>query len=319
MAAYAFSEGSGTTVGDASGGGLTGTISGATWTQGKYGNALSFNGTSGYVNLGNPTQLKVTGSMTWSAWVKAAANPADDGIIIGKADPTFFGWTLKTSPDNGSENFCMSISTPTNTYVGRYSTTVRSLNTWYYVAGVYNAAAKTLDIYVNGVLDDGILTGTVPSSQNDPADNVNIGRRGGGFYFNGVIDEVRMYSRALTQAEIQSDMNTPIGSVITPPSSPVLTAPANGATGVAVNPTLTWNVSAGATSYRVQVSTSSTFATTIADTSGLVATSYTPNGLTNGTVYYWHVNATNSGGSAATTSPRGDTGASSAESSSRPA
>jgi len=78
------------------------------------------------------------------------------------------------------------------------------------VAGVYNATARTLDIYVNGVLDDGTLLGTVPSSQVNTNVNVNIGRRTGGFYFNGLIDEVRIYNRALTASEIQTDMNTPI-------------------------------------------------------------------------------------------------------------
>ena len=83
VAAYSFNEGAGTTVADASGNGNTGTIVGATWTTaGKYGNALSFNGTSSYVNLGNPTSLRLTGSMTLSAWVLATGNPPDDGQII---------------------------------------------------------------------------------------------------------------------------------------------------------------------------------------------------------------------------------------------
>ena len=93
----------------------------------------------------------------------------------------------------------------------RYSKTVRALNTWYHVAGVYNASARTLDIYVNGVLDNGVLVGTVPAAQVNSSVNVNIGRRTGGFYFNGIIDEVRIYNRALTQSEIQADMNTPMG------------------------------------------------------------------------------------------------------------
>ena len=94
--------------------------------------------------------------------------------------------------------------------------TVRSLNVWYYVAGVYNAAARTLDIYVNGVLDNGVLTGTIPASQVNAPVNVYIGKRtspyGGGYCFNGIIDDVRIYNRALSQAEIQADMNTPVGS-----------------------------------------------------------------------------------------------------------
>jgi hypothetical protein len=67
-----------------------------------------------------------------------------------------------------------------------------------------------LDIYVNGVLDNGSLVGTVPASQFNSSVKVNIGRKSTGLYFNGIIDEVRIYNRALTQAEIQTDMNTPL-------------------------------------------------------------------------------------------------------------
>ena len=212
VAAYAFNEGTGTTVVDASGNGLTGTISGATWTPGgKYGNALSFNGTSSYVDLGNPALLQITGSMTWSAWVFAAANPTDDGQIIAKSSASS-GWQLKSSPDTGPETFGIAVSGDGTSETQRYSSTVRALNTWYYVAGVYNASARTLDIYVNGVLDNGTLSGTIPSSQFNSGDNVNVGRRTGGFYFDGIIDEVRIYNRALTEAEIQTDMTTPIGN-----------------------------------------------------------------------------------------------------------
>jgi hypothetical protein len=75
---------------------------------------------------------------------------------------------------------------------------------------VYDAETGTLDVYVNGVWDSGVLIGTVPSSNLNSVVNVNIGRRSGGFYFNGVIDDLRIYNRALTQAEVQADMNTPV-------------------------------------------------------------------------------------------------------------
>ena len=216
VAAYGFNEGTGQTAADASGDGSTGTIVGASWTTaGKYGDALSFNGTGNYVDLGNSASLNMTGSMTVSAWVFATGNPPDDGQIVAKSDNSS-GWQLKTTPDTGPNTFGISVSPNGTSHVQRYSNTVRSLNTWYHVAGVYNAAAQTLDIYVNGVLDDGVLSGPVPASQVGSAVNANIGRRTGGFYFQGMIDEVRIYNVALTQAQIQSDMNTPVGQSGTP-------------------------------------------------------------------------------------------------------
>jgi hypothetical protein len=170
---------------------------------------LSFNGTNSYVDLGNPTLLRITGSMTWEAWIYAAANPPDDGQIVAKSNANT-GSQFKTTPDTGPHTFGVAVSPSNNNFTQRYSNTVRLLNVWYHVAGVYNATARTLDIYVNGVLDNGVLLGTVPASQVNSSVNVNIGRRTGGFYFNGVIDEVRIYNRALTASEIQTDMNTPI-------------------------------------------------------------------------------------------------------------
>jgi hypothetical protein len=215
VAGYKFNEGNGRIVNDASGSDITGFIFGATWTtDSKSGSALSFDGSSSYVDLDNPSLLQITGSITCSAWVKAEANLPDDGQIVAKSNDVA-GWQLKTTLDTGPRTFGVAISTGSGR-VERYSTTVCSLDVWYYVTGVYDAAGRTLDIYVNGVLGNGVLTGTIPASQIDAPVNAYIGKRtslhGGGYCFNGIIDNVRIYNRALSQAELQVDMNTPVGS-----------------------------------------------------------------------------------------------------------
>jgi hypothetical protein len=215
VAGYRFNEGSGRIVNDASGNDITGFIFGATWTtDSQNGSALSFDGSNSYVDLGNPSLLQITGSMTCSAWVKAAADLADDGQIVAKSNDVS-GWQLKTSLDTGRRTFGVAISTGSGR-VQRYSTTVCSLDVWYYVTGVYDAAARTLDIYVNGVLDNGVLRGTIAASQIDAPVNAYVGKRtslhGGGYCFNGIIDNVRIYNGALNQAEVQADMNTPVGT-----------------------------------------------------------------------------------------------------------
>jgi glucose/arabinose dehydrogenase/PKD repeat protein len=210
LAGYAFSEGAGATTADGSGGGLTGTLVNApAWTTGKYGGGLGFTG-SNYVNLGNPAALQLTGSMTLTAWIRISSNPGDDGAIVAKLAGA--GWQLKTSPDTGARTAAIQISSNGSNSIQRYSATVLAANTWYHLAGVYDATARTLNIYVNGVLDNGTLSGTVPAAQTNAAVNVNIGQRTGfpgQFNFLGTIDEVHVFGRVLSPAEIQMDMNTP--------------------------------------------------------------------------------------------------------------
>src|SRR5262249_46252311 len=173
-------------------------------------------------------------------------NPADDGQIIALSDPNN-GWQLKTSADSGKRTFAVAISPDGVSHTQRNGNIVISLNTWYHVAGVFNAEARTLDLFVNGVLDDGLLQSesdgpSIPAVQVIPSGvNVNIGRRtgGSGYYFIGTIDEVRVYSRALLQPEIQSDMNTPVLSATDtqPPTTPTNLA-ANAVSGTEID--LTW-------------------------------------------------------------------------------
>ena len=86
-------------------------------------------------------------------------------------------WQFKSSPETaGVRTFAIGV-TGTSGLVQRYSRTVRALNTWYHVTGVYNAAGRTLDVYVNGALDNGTLTGTVSTAQRNTSSNVSIGRR----------------------------------------------------------------------------------------------------------------------------------------------
>ncbi len=78
---------------------------------------------------------------------------------------------------------------------------------------------------------------------------------------------------------------------------PALALPSNGATGQSVPPTLSWGAVTGATSYSLQISTSSSFATAAFSQAGLTTASVTPGNLAWYTTYYWKVNAANAGGS----------------------
>jgi hypothetical protein len=92
--------------------------------------------------------------------------------------------------------------------MARYGATPLLPNTWYHVAGVYDAASKTLDVYLNGQLDNGFLLGSVSSIQQSSREAVYVGRRPNSlkFHFSGLIHDVRIYSFALTKSQIAADM-----------------------------------------------------------------------------------------------------------------
>ncbi len=217
-------------------------FNGPGWVTGKNGGALDFDGTNDYVSLGNPTALQLTGSMTVSAWINSDAFPADDAAIVSKRGST--GYQLDTTIDNGPRTIGFKLNSGTGANMFRYGATAMQTGVWYHIAGVYNATTQTLDVYLNGQLDDGPLLGTVTASQQNSTQPVYIGQRpSGGFFHNGRVDDVRIYNRALTATEINTDMNTPLGNAggDTTPPTVALTAPADGST---VNATVTVSANA---------------------------------------------------------------------------
>src|SRR5262245_43190851 len=136
-AGYAFNETSGTTTTDVSGHGITGTlVNGPTFTAGKYGNAVALDGTNDFVNLGNPTALRLTGSMTISAWVYASAFPADDAAIVSKRASGEVGFQLDITKDTGPRTIGFKLTNSSGGIMFRYGATTLQINTWYHVTGV---------------------------------------------------------------------------------------------------------------------------------------------------------------------------------------
>jgi hypothetical protein len=89
-----------------------------------------------------------------------------------------------------------------------------------------------------------------------------------------------------------------------PPSAPTLVSPGDGATGISLTPSLSWNASLGATSYTVQVSTASDFSSFVINQSGITQTTYSASGLSNNTQYFWRISASNAGGTSAFSTSR---------------
>jgi hypothetical protein len=204
VAAYGFSEGGGGSTADASGNGHTGILAGATWTtQGRFGNALAFSGNNQTVVVADSNALDLTSGMTLSAWVYPTASNGVREVVIkegaGVDIYNLYARNWRGQPE-------------ANVYVAGGNRTAEAsvlpVNTWTHLAATYDGTAVKL--YVNGV--------QAASAAQSGAIAVSNGmlRIGGnslwGEYFQGTIDEVRIYNRALAPAEIQADMNTVVSN-----------------------------------------------------------------------------------------------------------
>ena len=204
VAAYSFNEGSGTTVTDLSLNGNTGTISGATWVLGRYGNGLQFDGIDDWVTVADANSLDLTNGMTIEAWVFPAVAPAGWRTVVVKERPDNLGYYLQAS-SRGQNRPATGVFV-SNAERNLAGTSRLAANTWVHLAATWDGAVQRL--YVNGVqVASRNQTGSMPNS-------AGLLRIGGnlpyGEFFQGLIDEVRIYNRALTLAEIQADMNTPL-------------------------------------------------------------------------------------------------------------
>jgi hypothetical protein len=202
VAAYSFNEGSGVTVRDSSVNNNAGTISNATWTaSGKYGAALQFNGTNARIDIPDSPSLHLSTGMTLEAWINPSSNTGWRSVILKEA-PTGLAYSLYGN-NNASRPSGYGHVTVDVAVVG---TAVLPLNTWTHVALTFDGTI--LRLYVSGVqVKTQALNGALVSS-------TGALRIGGnavwGEYFAGMLDEVRLYNRALSGGEIQADMGTPL-------------------------------------------------------------------------------------------------------------
>lgn len=188
-------------------------MGGATFAPGMVGQAFSFNGTSSYVVT--PLATAATDSVTLDAWVKwSGPNAATARQLIlynGNYDSAGYGLfaendgTLLLLVGHGTSE-----ALPTNV--------VLSQGSWQHVVAVRSGG--TWSVYLNGQAQS-IVSGNISASPNVPTTNTIIGGANGQNYFNGLIDEVEIFNRALTADDIASIYNAgSAGKCFTPDTTP---------------------------------------------------------------------------------------------------
>ncbi len=212
VAAYGFDEANGNYALDASGTGNYGTIMGATRvTNGKFGNALKFSGTNtspNWVTVQNSTSLSLSTGMTLEAWVYPTALMSGASTLVIKQQPNTGSYNdayLLAANSSANPNPPMSdVWTGGEVAVG--GNTQIPINQWTHLATTYDGNNQSL--YVNGG-----LVNTMPQTGpiNPSSGLLQIGGNSlWGGYFQGYIDEVRIYNRALSGTDINTDSSTAI-------------------------------------------------------------------------------------------------------------
>ena len=222
VAGFGFDEGTGITTADSSGKGNTGNLTATGWVPGKFGSGLSFNGTNAWVTVADSNSLDLTAAMTLEVWVKPTALSGWQSVVL-KESPSGLAYSLYANDGVPRPAGYVHIGTAD---IEAFGNSQLALNTWTHLAATYDGSLVRM--YVNGN-----LTGSTAATGNMAAstDPMRIGGNSSwGEYFNGVIDEVRVYSRALPQSEIQANMNTPVSAPDTTPPTVSMSAPADNAT-----------------------------------------------------------------------------------------
>jgi hypothetical protein len=162
------------------------------------GNALDFDGYDDYVSLPNESNFDFTSTITIEVWLNVDAFDKDWQAIVTKGDGA---WRLHRY---GATNH-IAFGTSGLSNVDLEGTTDVNDGQWHHVAGVFDGSTKYL--FVDGNLDASVgATGSITA--NDYLVNIAENAESTGRYFNGLIDEVRIWNIARTQTQIQDNMNT---------------------------------------------------------------------------------------------------------------
>jgi hypothetical protein len=279
IAYWKLDETNGAIASDSSGNGNTGTVVGATWsTNGQVNGCLNFNGLNNYVQVTNP----LGDDFSISFWVKTTQVGSSgqwyqgSGLVDGyvAANANDFGTALS------SNFFAFGTGKPDTTIV---STTPINDGVWHQCVATRVESTGALTIYVDG-LPQG--SGTGSTNPLKASTYLRFGsRQNGANFFNGSLDEIKLYTRALGSNEVTALYKD---SVLPAPAPTNLTA-SSGNNRV----TLSWTSGAvGITGYAVKRSTTSGGPYTSIAT--LFGTAYADNSVLNGTTYYYVVSAMNS-------------------------
>lgn len=191
---WSLGDGSGSAAADGSGNGSSGTLSGGTaWTNGPVGGALHFNGSTGLVTIPDNPNLRQSTNMTVCFWMNADSFGSQTRSIINKGTNTTLNYAVSLGPSPGNQ-VIFSQYTSSGGLVSVSSTAPVSIGVWHHVAAVIQG--NEAQLYLDGGLSGTTILYGSGATNGSP---VYLGTN-----FAGSLAEVRVYNRALSEAEVQT-------------------------------------------------------------------------------------------------------------------
>ncbi|MBS7566171.1 hypothetical protein KHS38_17315 [Mucilaginibacter sp. Bleaf8] len=175
---------------------------------GKANHAFSFNGYNSYLSVADNQALRLNNTnFTLNAWIKMDTHNNSYGSMILNKHLTGVdnGWTWSIT-GYASNPFAVGFFGPGGGSNNAYGSKEITLNGWHMVTAVYNVSTQRLSMYVDGVLDN--VTNNVLSPNAAITTGLYIGRDNpsvntNGYFYKGIMDDIRIYNRACNPTEIQ--------------------------------------------------------------------------------------------------------------------
>lgn len=185
-----------------------GAIIGASWVAGKIGNALSFDAVNDYVNCGHNASLNILSPISFEAWVKLDPAWNKQGTIIGKRSGISIAYGIWISQAKTSLGIWMWDGANIQDQIIVFSF---QTNVWYHIVVTFNDTTNDLILYVNGTAYASTTAYTFRQFINNNLTLGSYDANVGASDFRGIIDELLIYERELSQAEVTYNYNSGLG------------------------------------------------------------------------------------------------------------